>query len=45
PDFRCGVFDTGFIDAHPELLDYKERPPREDVALAIAAAIAAHLER
>ncbi|MGI9306766.1 MAG: acetyl-CoA carboxylase biotin carboxylase subunit [Gammaproteobacteria bacterium] len=44
PDFRGGVFDTGFIDAHPELLDYKEKTPREDRALAIAAALVANLE-
>lgn len=44
-DFRSGVFDTGFIDAHPELLNYKEKTPREDKALAIAAALVAHLEQ
>lgn len=45
PDFRNGVFDTGFIDAHPELLDYKEKPPREDIALAISAALVACMEK
>lgn len=44
PDFRGGVFDTGFIEAHPNLLDYKEKTPREDLALAVAAALVAHLE-
>ena len=29
PDFRNGSFDTGFVEAHPELLNYpKERPAR-----------------
>ena len=45
PDFRSGVFDTGFIETHPRLFDYKEKTPREDQALAIAAALVAHLER
>ncbi len=44
PDFRSGIFDTGYIDAHPQLLDYKEKRPREDEVLAIAAALVAHLE-
>ena len=44
PDFCSGVFDTGYLDDHPNLIDYKEKIPREDTALAIAAAIAAHLE-
>ncbi|MBB3062917.1 hypothetical protein [Microbulbifer rhizosphaerae] len=42
PDFRAGSFDTSFVDQHPELLEYSERSRPEDVALAIAAAIAAH---
>ena len=45
PDFRSGVFNTAFIEEHPQLLDYKETPPREDRALAIAAALAAHFEK
>ncbi|WP_110664856.1 acetyl-CoA carboxylase biotin carboxylase subunit [Salinicola halophilus] len=42
PDFRSGRFDTGFVPAHPELLDYSVKRNPEAVALAIAAAIAAH---
>ena len=45
PDFRGGVFDTAFIESRAHLTDYKEKTPREDRALAIAAALVAHLER
>lgn len=45
PDFRSGVFDTSFIDTHPHLLEYKERTPPEDRALAVAAALVAHMEK
>jgi pyruvate carboxylase subunit A len=41
-DFRGGSFDTGFVDQHPELLEYSDKSRPEDIALAIAAAIAAH---
>ena len=44
-DFRSGVFNTAFIEDRPHLLEYKEKTPREDRALAIAAALVAHLER
>jgi Acetyl/propionyl-CoA carboxylase, alpha subunit len=40
--FMQGIFDTGFLDAHPELLDYPSSGSREDIAAACAAAIAAH---
>lgn len=41
-DFRAAQFDTGFIEQHPELLDYDTtRAPRE-VAAAIAAAVVAY---
>ncbi len=43
PEFRSGRFNTGFVDAHPELLDYAVRRPLEHTAAAISAAIAAHL--
>ncbi|TSA22548.1 MAG: acetyl-CoA carboxylase biotin carboxylase subunit [Betaproteobacteria bacterium] len=43
PEFRSGRFNTGFVEAHPELLDYAVKPPREHKAAAIAAALAAHL--
>jgi pyruvate carboxylase subunit A len=42
PEFRAGKFDTGFIEKHPELLNYSVRRPPADLAVAIAAAIAAH---
>lgn len=41
-DFLRGEFHTGFIDEHPELLDYKPYEAREDIAAAVAVAIAAH---
>lgn len=42
PEFRAGHFDTGFVPAHPELLNYSEKRHPSAVALALAAAIAAH---
>ncbi|MBK1706739.1 acetyl-CoA carboxylase biotin carboxylase subunit [Halochromatium glycolicum] len=42
PAFRKGCFDTGFIEAHPELLNYSSKRRREDIAAALAAAVAAH---
>ncbi len=42
PDFRSGRFNTGFVEAHPELTQYTEKKPPEVLAAAIAAAIAAH---
>jgi pyruvate carboxylase subunit A len=42
PEFRSGHFNTGFLDAHPELLEYSEKRRKEDIAAALAAAIAAH---
>lgn len=41
PEFRTGRFDTGFVDGHPELANYCEKRPPQEVAAAIAAAIAA----
>jgi pyruvate carboxylase subunit A len=43
PDFRRGQFDTSFVEAHPELVNYSVRPPKDLVAAAISAAIAAHM--
>ncbi|MDX9873337.1 MAG: acetyl-CoA carboxylase biotin carboxylase subunit [Spongiibacteraceae bacterium] len=40
--FRSGQFDTGFVDRYPELLNYSNKRGPEEIALAIAAAIAAH---
>ena len=42
PDFRSGQFDTSFVPAHPELLNYSDKRRPSAVALALAAAIAAH---
>jgi len=42
PDFRAANFDTGFLESHPELLNYSTKRRREDIASALAAAIAAH---
>ncbi|MEW5891706.1 MAG: acetyl-CoA carboxylase biotin carboxylase subunit [Pseudomonadota bacterium] len=43
PEFRSGRFNTGFVEAHPELTEYSVKPPPELVAATISAAIAAHL--
>jgi len=40
--FLQGEFHTGFLTLYPELLDYKPYHSREDIAAAVAAAIAAH---
>jgi pyruvate carboxylase subunit A len=42
PAFRSGHFDTSFVDNHPELVNYSEKRRPEELALAIAAAIAAY---
>tara|TARA_R110002051_G_scaffold17586_2_gene51359 strand:+ start:224455 stop:225870 length:1416 start_codon:yes stop_codon:yes gene_type:complete len=41
-EFRSGVFDTSFVEAHPELTRYSVKRKPEELALAIATAIAAH---
>ena len=41
-EFRSGQFDTGFVEQHPELINYSIRRPPADLAAAIAAAIVAH---
>jgi pyruvate carboxylase subunit A len=41
-EFRAGRFDTGFVEQHPELINYSVSRPPAHVAAAIAAAIAAH---
>ncbi len=40
--FGTGIFHTGFLEGHPELLEYQPFEQREDIAAAVAAAIAAH---
>ena len=42
PEFRSGVFDTSFVESHPELTRYSVKRKPEELALAIATAIAAH---
>lgn len=42
PGFRSGSFDTGFIAAHPELTQFPKSRPNRNLAVAIAAALAAH---
>jgi pyruvate carboxylase subunit A len=42
PEFRTGQFNTSFVEAHPELLEYSEKRRPEQLALAIATAIAAY---
>jgi pyruvate carboxylase subunit A len=42
PVFRSGHFNTGFIEQHPELVNYSFRRPPADLAAVISAAIVAH---
>ncbi|HGG58904.1 MAG TPA: acetyl-CoA carboxylase biotin carboxylase subunit [Gammaproteobacteria bacterium] len=39
-DFRAGRFDTGFVEAHPELTDYAPERHNAHIAAAVAAAYA-----
>ena len=41
-DFRLGIFDTGFVEAHPELVKYRTSRPTRELTAAIAAALSAH---
>ena len=41
-DFRLGIFDTGFVEAHPELVKYRTSRPTRELTAAIAAALATH---
>ncbi|MHB8533969.1 MAG: acetyl-CoA carboxylase biotin carboxylase subunit [Sulfuricaulis sp.] len=41
-EFQSGKFNTGFIEQHPELLNYSVRRPPADLAVVIAAAVVAH---
>ncbi|MDO6682074.1 acetyl-CoA carboxylase biotin carboxylase subunit [Oceanobacter sp. 5_MG-2023] len=43
PDFEKAVFDTSFVPSHPELMNYSEKRDPSEIALALAAAIAAHM--
>jgi pyruvate carboxylase subunit A len=42
PEFRAGQFNTGFVEQHPELINYSHKPRPEVLASVIAAAMAAH---
>ena len=42
-EFKKGIIDTGFVEAHPELINYSTRRPPRELAAVIAAAVAAHL--
>ncbi len=42
PAFRSGVFNTGFVDANPQLVNYSNKRRPEDIATVLAVAIAAH---
>jgi len=41
-DFRFGSFDTSFVENHPDLINYSKKREPSHLAVAIAAAIAAH---
>ena len=41
--FRDAKFDTSFVEEHPELINYSVRRPPRELAVAISAAIVAHL--
>ena len=43
PDFQTGRFNTGFVEQHPELLNYSLKQSNKEVAAAIATAIAASM--
>ena len=41
-EFRSGSFDTSFVEAHPELVNYSCKRRREDLATALAVAAVIH---
>jgi len=43
PEFQMGEFNTGFVEAHPELNKYSVKRSNRDVAAAVAAAVAASM--
>lgn len=43
PEFRAGHFDTGFVENHPGLVDYKTSRPTRELSAVISAALSAHL--
>jgi pyruvate carboxylase subunit A len=42
-EFQAGKFDTGFVTAHPELINYSVRRSNRELAAAIGAAVAASM--
>jgi pyruvate carboxylase subunit A len=42
PEFCAGVFNTGFVEKYPGLINYSNKPRPEVLASVIAAVIAAH---
>ena len=43
PEFQAAKFNTGFVESHPDLINYSKRRPARDLAAAVAAALAAHM--
>lgn len=41
-EFREGKFDTGFVEDHPELVNYKTSRPTRELAAVVAAALVAY---
>jgi len=41
--FRSGLFNTGFVEANPELTNYSVKRPSRQLATVIAATLAAHM--
>jgi pyruvate carboxylase subunit A len=42
PDFQAGLFDTSYLETHPDLFEYEEAIDPEDLVVAISAAIVAY---
>ena len=42
PDFRKGRFNTGFVEANPDLINYSNKPRPEILASVLAAVVASH---
>jgi pyruvate carboxylase subunit A len=42
PEFRAATINTGFVDKHPELVNYSNKLRPEELASVIAAVLAAH---
>ncbi len=42
PTFRSARFHTGFVEEHPELVNYRTSRPTRELAAVIAASLAAH---